>query len=233
MSETVLITGAGRGLGLALAKEFLARGFTVFALNSSRREALEELAASSGGRLHSLLCDVTDEAQLAETGRAVAEKTGALDVLINNAAVMLDRRETDLDGINFEDMKRTYDVNAIAPLRVVKHFVRFVKNGGRKQIVNISSEAGSIADAWRKTEYGYCMSKSALNMASAILQNRFKEDGIKVLALHPGWVRTDMGGTEAPLMPGESAGKLAGLILRKWKLSDPLYFDLNGKRMNW
>jgi NAD(P)-dependent dehydrogenase (short-subunit alcohol dehydrogenase family) len=233
MGETVLITGAGRGLGLALTKVFLEHGFTVFTLSSSRREALDELAEKYGRTLSNYLCDVTNEAQISDAARRVAEKTGALDILINNAAVFLEDRNKDLDRIDFEAMKRTFDVNAVSPLRVIKHFIGLVRKGVRRRIVNVSSEAGSVADAWRKTEYGYCMSKSALNMASAILQNRFKEDGIKVLALHPGWVRTDMGGKEAPLLPEESAKKLFALILKKWKLTDPVYLDLDGKKMSW
>jgi NAD(P)-dependent dehydrogenase (short-subunit alcohol dehydrogenase family) len=233
MGESVLITGAGRGLGLALTRAFLEKGFTVFALSSSRREALDALVKESEGRLHAYLCDVTQEEQIADAARKIAEKTDSLDILINNAAVFLEERDRDLDRIDFEAMKKTYDVNAVSPLRVIKHFIGLLLKGGRRQIVNISSEAGSVADSWRKSEYGYCMSKSALNMASSILQNRFREDGVKVLALHPGWVRTDMGGKEAPILPEESAKKLSALILKKWKPADPIYFDLDGKNMKW
>jgi NAD(P)-dependent dehydrogenase (short-subunit alcohol dehydrogenase family) len=233
MTGTVLITGAGRGVGLALTKVFLANGFTVFTLNSSRREALDELSREYGGRLHNSLCDVTNEAQIAEAARAIGEKTGAIDILVNNAAILLEDRSQDLDRTDFEAVKRTYDVNAVSPLRVVKHFIGPLISGKRKLLVNVTSEAGSIGDAWRKSEFGYCMSKSALNMASAILQNRYRENGVKVLALHPGWVRTDMGGAEAPILPDESARKLFALMQRKWELTDPIYFDLDGKPMKW
>jgi len=103
----------------------------------------------------------------------------------------------------------------------------------RRLLVNISSEAGSIGSCWRKTEYGYCMSKAALNMASAILQNRYRDESVKVLALHPGWVRTDMGGREAPILPPESAKKLFALITKHWNPDDPIYYDLDGQTMQW
>jgi NAD(P)-dependent dehydrogenase (short-subunit alcohol dehydrogenase family) len=233
MSETVLITGAGRGIGLELAKAFLENGFTVFALTARVREHLDALAQAHGRRLHVRLCDVTDEAEITAAAAAFGSVSPSLDILVNNAAILLENRAWDLDKVDFEAMQKTYNVNAVSPLRVVKYFIGPLLAGGRKLLVNITSEAGSIGDAWRKSEFGYCMSKSALNMASAILQNRYKDDGVKVLALHPGWVRTDMGGAEAPLLPADSAKKLFAVIQKKWRTTDPVYFDLDGKQMKW
>lgn len=233
MAEKVLITGAGRGIGLELTKVFLQHDYTVFALTQRRREHLDVEAKKHKGRLHIILCDVSDEKALAAAAVEIGKTTASLDYLINNAAIMLDVREKDLPEIDFEAMKRMYDVNSISPLRVIKHFLPLFMESTRRVLVNISSEAGSIGDCWRKSEYGYCMSKAALNMASAILQNRFRDDSVKVLALHPGWVRTDMGGREAPILPPESAKKLFALITRKWNPADPIYFDLEGKNMQW
>jgi NAD(P)-dependent dehydrogenase (short-subunit alcohol dehydrogenase family) len=233
MAEKVLITGAGRGIGLELTKTFLQHEATVFALTERRREHLDVEAKKHKGRLHIILCDVSNEADVAAAAAEVMKLTSSLDILINNAAIMLDVREKDLPDIDFEAMKKTYDVNAVSPLRVVKHFIGLLLESTRRILVNISSEAGSIGNAWRKTEYGYCMSKAALNMASAILQNRYRDESVKVLALHPGWVRTDMGGREAPILPPESAKKLHALISRHWNPADPIYFDLDGTPMPW
>jgi NAD(P)-dependent dehydrogenase (short-subunit alcohol dehydrogenase family) len=229
----VLITGAGRGIGLELTKVFLKHGYTVFALTQRRREHLDVEAKKYKDRLHIILCDVADEVELAAAAAETGKHTNAIDILINNAAIMLDVREKDLPEIDFEAMQRMYDVNAVSPLRVIKHFRPLFMESTCRVLVNISSEAGSIGDCWRKSEFGYCMSKAALNMASAILQNRFRDDSVKVLALHPGWVRTDMGGREAPIMPPESARKLFDIITRKWNVADPIYFDLDGKKMQW
>ncbi|MBN2351621.1 MAG: SDR family oxidoreductase [Spirochaetales bacterium] len=233
MSDTILITGAARGIGFALAKLFLENGFTVFALSATLRDELTALAGTRPDRLLLFRCDVTNEDEIAAAAAGVARYTPMLDVLVNNAAVLIENRAWDLDKVDFEAMKKTYDVNSVAPLRVIKHFIGPLLRGKRKLLVNVTSEAGSIGDAWRKSEFGYCMSKAALNMASAILQNRYRDGGVKVLALHPGWVRTDMGGPEAPIPPEDSAAKLFALIRRKWRAEDPIYFDLDGKPMQW
>jgi NAD(P)-dependent dehydrogenase (short-subunit alcohol dehydrogenase family) len=233
MSETVLVTGAARGIGLEIAKAFLGRGFTVFALSATLREELAALGRENPGRLFAYECDVRQEDRLAAVARDVASQAGALDVLVNNAAVYLDDKRWDLADADFEAMKTMYDVNAISPLRVTRRFIDLLLAGSRKLLVNVSSEAGSIADMTRSNEYGYCMSKAALNMASAILQNRFRGQGVKVLVLHPGWVRTDMGGAEAPIPPAASAARLCALMLKKWRPGDPLFFDLEGRRMKW
>lgn len=101
----------------------------------------------------------------------------------------------------------------------------------KRRIVNISSEAGSISDAWRKSEYAYCMSKSALNMASRILQNYLENDNIKILAIHPGWFSSDMGTSAAPIIPDESAAKIVKLLGRSFDLKGTMYYDLDGNQM--
>lgn len=233
MNGNILITGAGRGIGLALTKKFLDNDFIVYTLTTNIRDDLKELSGKFNDKIHNYICDVTKEEEIIKAFKDISKRTDSMEIIINNAAINLDDRKKDLDEINFNSMLRTYDVNSISPLRVIKHFIPILKKGSFKQIVNISSEAGSITDAWRKSEFGYCMSKSALNMASKILQNRFEEDGIKVLSIHPGWVRTDMGGKEAPVLPEDSAKKIFDLISRKWKITDPIYYDLDGKEMNW
>jgi NAD(P)-dependent dehydrogenase (short-subunit alcohol dehydrogenase family) len=233
MPEKVLITGAGRGIGLELTKVFLKHDFIVFALTERRREYLDAEAKKHKGRLHIMLGDVANESDLAAAAAATAKQTPSLDYLINNAAIYLDHKDHDLPDLDFKAYQRMYDVNALSPLRVIKHFLSLFMESTRRVLVNVSSEAGSIGNCWRKNEYGYCMSKAALNMACAILQHRFKEESVKVLALHPGWVRTDMGGREAPILPPESAKKLFALITKQWNPADPIYFDLDGKEMPW
>ena len=233
MNGNILITGASRGIGLALTKKFLKNNFTVYTLTTSIRDELKSLSGIYQGKLFNYICDVTKENIIIEVFNEISKKIEFLDIIVNNAAIHLEDRNKDIDEMDFEQIKRTYDVNSLGPLRIIKHFISLLKKGSLKKIVNISSEAGSISVAWRKSEFGYCMSKAALNMASKLLQNRFQKSNIKVLAIHPGWVKTDMGGKEAPILPDESAKKVYDLIIKKWDMSDPIYFDLDGKEMNW
>lgn len=233
MNGNILITGASRGIGLALTKKFLENNFTVYTLTTSIKDELKSLSVNYPDKLFNYICDVTKENTIIEAFNEISKKIEFINIIINNAAVHLEDRNKDINEMDFESIKRTFDVNSVGPLRIIKHFIPLLKKGRLKKIINISSEAGSIGDAWRKSEFGYCMSKSALNMASKILQNRFKEDNIKVLAIHPGWVSTDMGGKEAPILPDESAKKVYDLIIKEWKISDSIYYDLDGKEMNW
>ena len=127
---------------------------------------------------------------------------------------------------------RAFEVNAVGPLRVVKHGLPLLRKGGRKLIVNVSSEAGSIGDCWRKTEYAYCMSKSALNMGSKLLQNHVAPEGIKVLALHPGWFNSS-GKGPAPISAEQAAVKVLETILKPHPLDEPMYLDPDGKPLPW
>jgi NAD(P)-dependent dehydrogenase (short-subunit alcohol dehydrogenase family) len=116
---------------------------------------------------------------------------------------------------------------------MIKHALPLVRKGKRKLIVNISSEAGSIGNSWRKSEYAYCMSKAALNMASSILHNDLRREGIKVLAVHPGWFSSDMGGSAAPITPVTAAEQVVKLLLQSFALDGPVYYGPDGKALPW
>jgi NAD(P)-dependent dehydrogenase (short-subunit alcohol dehydrogenase family) len=116
---------------------------------------------------------------------------------------------------------------------MIQQFLPLLKKGKRKLLINISSEAGSIADSTRTGEMAYCMSKAALNMQSKILHNYLAPKGIKVLAVHPGWVRTDMGGKDADISAQESAEGIFMLATQTWKADDTIYLDYRGNPMRW
>lgn len=122
----------------------------------------------------------------------------------------------------------------MGPLRVAKAFLPMLRRNGRGLIVNISSESGSIGDARREKEFDYCMSKAALNMATKLLDNYLSDSGIRVIAVHPGWMRTDMGGQNADLDPGETAARLAELFERfDVKSGEPIFLDNKGHALPW
>ena len=179
---------------------------------------------------------MTDEKLIEKVTKEIMQQHRYVDILINNAAVhtSLNNEPPDIERLNFKNILTDFQVNSLGPLKVIKHFLPLIRKGNKKLIVNISSEAGSISNAWRKKEYGYCMSKAALNMGSKILQNRLTDEKIKVLAIHPGWFSSDMGGKAAPITPDEAAKFVAKRILQDWNIKDPIYIDAkNGTSVEW
>lgn len=233
MTETVLITGANRGLGLVLTDEFLRQGFHVFAGCRRSGERLQSLAAHFPRDLTIVPLDVADAESVRQAARTVAGLTDALDILINNAAVYLEGSRPPLEDDPGSHWLQTLDVNALGPLRVTQQFLPLLAKGRRKMIVNISSEAGSIANCWRDREYAYCMSKAALNMQSKILHNYLSPRGFRVLAVHPGWMRTDMGGPNADIDPTEAAVGILALVMKDRSPDEPIYVDYRGNPMAW
>jgi len=235
MSQTVLITGANRGLGLSLADRFLREGFRVFAGTRNTARALDDLVECYPKSACSLPLDVTDMDSVRRAARGVLEQAGRLDILINNAAIFPAEGTLALEQLDLEDghLERTMDVNALGPLRVTQQFLPLLRQGRRKLIVNISSEAGSIADARRKSQFAYCMSKSALNMQSKLLQNALGPEGFCVLAVHPGWMQTDMGGPGADIHPDVAAEGILRLALKTRKPGDAIYLDHEGTPLHW
>ncbi|MFX0061733.1 MAG: SDR family NAD(P)-dependent oxidoreductase [Candidatus Hermodarchaeota archaeon] len=234
MVRKILITGTNRGLGFSLTKIFLEKKDIVFTLNRTLNTNLKELNEKFKDNLFIFKVDVTNEAKIQNIVQKISKITSSIDILINNAAVHLEEPAPDLGEINLEIIKKTFEINSIAPLNVINNFIELVKNSDIKLIVNISSEAGSISNCRREREYGYCMSKVALNMMSQILQNRLKNEEIKVLAIHPGWFSSKMGGEEAPITPDDAAKNVARIILKDWTLNDPIFIDSKtGDRMNW
>ena len=215
--KTIFISGANRGLGLSLAKLYLEAGNRVFAGTRSASAPLTALESQYPGAMHLVVIDVSSEESVRAAGEAVGRMAGRLDLIINNAALLY--RETaanPIERIDLDAAAETLDVNAMGPLRVLKYFLPLLDTGPREMVVNISSEAGSIADCQRDAWYAYCMSKAALNMASMILQNYLRGKGIKVLAVHPGWMRTRMGGEDAKRHAGVRARHTSFLASGAW-----------------
>jgi NAD(P)-dependent dehydrogenase (short-subunit alcohol dehydrogenase family) len=235
MSDTVFITGADSGLGLALATRFLDAGFTVLAGCFGSPDLLRQLADRFPGRLTIVAQDVADLASVRRSVAEVAAATDHLDILINNAGVCPPHAQALLPDLDLADghLQRVMEVNAFGPLRVIQQLFPFLEKGRLKRIVNISSEAGSIADCCRESWFAYCMSKAALNAESHLLQRWLKPRGFKVLAVHPGWMRTGMGGPGADITPDESARGIFALATRDGSLDDHIYMDYTGKLMNW
>ncbi|MBW4084609.1 SDR family oxidoreductase [Paenibacillus sp. S150] len=229
----ILITGAGRGLGVELAAEALQRGHEVIAGVRRPDQAQAELArliAAYGDKLTVAALDVTDEEGVAALAAELKGQGRTLGAIINNAAV-LTARDTPIEELDLKDMLATMDINLYGPMRVVKHFLPLLA-GPERSIINISSEAGSISNAY-PGDYPYAISKTALNMFSQQLHVYVQERGIQVLSVHPGWMHTDMGGEEAPTNPRQSAEGIISLIEQRRAPEGRFRFvDYTGKDMD-
>lgn len=234
MKKEILITGASRGLGYCFVRRYLEEGNRVFAgYRNCNGEGLMALKQEYGDLLELVVLEVTDTASVQAAAARIEQLTDHLDIIINSAGIHCDTSFDILEETNLDDCNAVYDVNAVGPLRVVKAFLTQIKKGTEPKIINISSESGSITWTGRVKEFDYCMSKTALNMSSKLLSNYLKEDNIIVLAVQPGWMRTDMGGPNADLDPYENAGKLVALFDRIKELNHPVFIDNEGKAIPW
>lgn len=146
---------------------------------------------------------MADEATCQTAAEKLAAENITLDVILNNAGI-LDERSKTIEEIDIDKVEETFNINLFGPMRVVKHFLLLLSKGPDSSIINISSEAGSFQNAYGG-DYPYALSKSALNMFSEQLKKYLSEDKVSVFAVHPGWIKTDMGGEKAPGTPEESA----------------------------
>ncbi|HNX57826.1 MAG TPA: SDR family NAD(P)-dependent oxidoreductase, partial [Spirochaetota bacterium] len=163
MADTVLITGTGRGLGYFLAGKYLKKGDIVYGINKSDTPEMKLLAKEYPGKFRPVKCDITSEKAVAKAAKTILKQTPAIDLLINNAGIHREKPFTATNEFDAKIVRDTFEVNAVGPFLITKYFHEAVVRGKRKVFVNISSEAGSIGTCWRDREYGYCMSKAALN----------------------------------------------------------------------
>lgn len=232
--RTVVITGAERGLGLCLVQDFLAAGAAVVAGKRAGDRNLRALAAR-GGRLTIVQMDVGDPAAVRAAAEWVATRVGSVDLLVNNAAVFPPLQDVPLEARDLGDgyLDQAMQVNAFGPLRVTQRFLPLLEKGAGKTIVNVSSEAGSVAGCWRAREFEYCMSKAALNAQTRLLANALGPRGYRVLAVHPGWMRTDMGGPRADIAPEEASRGILRLATDPAAAPNGAFVDWRGEPLQW
>ncbi len=227
-ARVALITGANRGIGFAAAKALLARGYRVI-LSGRDRSAVERAAAEIGAE--PLVLDVT-RAEDAEAALAfVRERFGRLDALINNAGVLLDEGVRGLE-VPLEAVARTFETNVYGALRLAQAFAPMMVERRYGRIVNVSSIMGSLAHAG-PGYLAYRSSKAALNMITRVLAAELKGTGVLVNAVHPGWVRTRMGGPAAPLSPEEGARALVWAATLPDDGPTGGFFEGEGRPLPW
>ena len=210
--SSVLITGSNRGLGLEWVRQYAGEEWRVFATCRFPEQA-DELQSLVDNTKHVTLhrLDVTQGDQLSALRKEL--KNEPIDVLINNAGVYYEQWAQDpLGRINYDDWQHTLAVNTLGSMRVSEALIKNVERSNKKLIVSITSHMGSIADITNANDYAYRSSKAALNAAMKGLSIEVREQGIGVLLLHPGWVRTRMGGDSAPLSTQQSVTAMRQLV---------------------
>lgn len=232
------VTGANRGIGLALTRQLIRRGDRVIATARDPKGCAAFAEMADTGRLHPIALDVADDASLAALPERVAALTDRVDLLINNAGVNggsvpeggPNRDWGALEPVGMLSMMR---VNAVGPLLVTQALVELLAAGTDPRVLCVSSQLGSLE---RKTDgggYGYCMSKAALNMGARAMAADIRERGIVAVAVHPGWVITDMGGPNAELTPEQSASGLLNLAAELGPDDAGRFFKWNGDSHPW
>ena len=210
--RVALVTGANRGLGFETARQLLAKGLVVVLAGrnaAALERARQTLTAEHQRRAFAVQMDVTSIESIAAAQQSVAGQVGAVDVLVNNAAVLLTESE-DVLSITADDYRRIFETNLFGVIEVCRMFVPGMARAGYGRVVNVSSAAGQLA-TMSSYAPAYSISKAALNAFTKLVASRYRSRGVIVNAVDPGWVRTDMGGPSAPRSPEQGADTIVWL----------------------
>ncbi len=233
MSRIALVTGAARGLGLEICRQLLEDGDTVVAFpRKVHGEGLPRLAEEHGARLRIVETDIADPDSIEASVGEIARSVGRLDLVFNNAGVS-PRSGSVASGLDVEAIERAIRVNAIGPLVLAGAVLALLRRGRSPKLVQLTSLMGSIADNRSGGSYAYRLSKCALNMGVANLAHELRGSGIVVLAIHPGWVKTDMGGSAAPRAVDEAVRDILEVVERCGPDRSGAFLGPGGKPLPW
>lgn len=234
-SSTVLITGASRGLGLELVRQYSAANWQVIACcrHPERATALCQLAAQAGGRVHIMPLDVSNIDSIHRFAQSLSGL--AIDVLINNAGIYGPDDQSDITALatHAAQWHEVLTVNTMAPVFVSSALLSNLKQGHKKTIALMSSKMGSMADNDSGGDYIYRSSKAALNAVGKSLALDLAEQHIKLVLLHPGWVQTDMGGPRALITPEQSVTGIRTLLENLTPEDSGRFFQYDGSELPW
>jgi NAD(P)-dependent dehydrogenase (short-subunit alcohol dehydrogenase family) len=221
--QTVVITGANRGIGLALCAEFLGKGWQVIATcrKPEAATALQHLQQAGPLEIHAL--EVTSAGDVARLGKALSGRT--VDVLINNAGIMGGEHQGIID-MDFDAWEQTMNINVLAPFRISAMLLPNLRLSDKPRIITVSSQMGAFGKVMGHGQYAYRSSKAAVSKVMQVMALELQEEGIVVCPVHPGWVQTDMGGPSATITPAQSATGL-------YKLIDGLTMASSGRFWTW
>ncbi len=226
-----LVTGANRGLGFEMTRQLLARGDRVVAAcrQPGKALALTRLAGEHPGRLHVLPLDVADPRSIAELAREVGALDLDIDLLVNNAGQLVEHER--FGSVESPSLRDSFAVNAAGPFLLTQALNPHLADSAR--IINLSSTLGSISRTESLYSPSYSISKAALNMATRLLSVALAGRGIVVVALSPGWVRTDMGGAGAPLAADVSVASMLRVIDHLKASDSGRFLAQTGETITW
>ena len=225
---SVLITGANRGLGLEFTRQYAADGWRVFA--ACRDPAGARDLAAVEGDVSAETLDVDDGPQVAALANKLSNQP--IDVLINNAGIY-GPKDVTRDTVDYDAWGQVFRTNTMSPLAVSAAFAANVAQGGQKKIITLSSIMGSIAENDSSGDFIYRSSKAAVNAVMKSLAGDLKSDGITVAVLHPGWVRTDMGGSDAAIEAPESVTGMRAVIAGLKESDSGRFLNYDGTEIPW
>ena len=235
----IFVTGGTGGLGLAIVRRHLHLGDAVWAMDLRETEEMRELLKENAN-LRFIPCDISATENVRAALEPCLERIGRLDFLYSCAGVYNFADKVQLPQTELDRAANMYNINAVGFLRVVQALFAAIQDGSH--ILCVTSEAGSVSRNWRSGEYNYCMSKAAENMACAILRHHYEEIGqnTRVICLHPGWLRTAMGGADAfkkldqSVSPEDSAAGIVGIALDIDSIpADMNYMDYKRAAYTW
>ena len=228
---TILITGANRGIGLELSEQFAADGWAVLACcrNPGNADALRALAENNSAiEVHAL--DVTDYERMQALSAELRDRP--IDILLSNAGIYGPRGAA-FGNVEAPGWRETLEVNSIAPMMLAQAFVEQVAASGQKLMAVVSSKMGSIGDNGSGGSYIYRSSKTAVNQVFKSLSHDLADRGISALCLHPGWVQTDMGGSDAEITVAQSAAGLKAVLQAAGPAQSGQFIEYNGEPIPW
>lgn len=237
---TVLVTGAGRGLGLEFVRQYAADGWIVIATarRPAEHTALQALVAAAKGRIQLHALDITDRSGIEQLAAGLAAVP--IDVLINNAGTMgahsfagQGLQAQRFGGSDYDDWLHTFQVNALAPMKMAEAFADHVAQSTQKKIVTLSSMLASIGSNNLGGLYAYRSTKAAVNAIMKSLALDLARRGIIAVPVHPGWAATEMGGPDAPVRPQHSVAGLRQLIAGLTKEKSGRFWQWDGKELPW
>lgn len=217
--KTILITGANRGIGKEIARQMAELGWQVI-VAARNFEAATNVAGEIGRDAFAVRLDVTDIAVIGQAAETIRQKFGRLDVLVNNAAIM---GNSPMRSFDLDEMEQTMDTNLMGPIRTAKSFMPLLKESDDARMINLSSGMGELASLRAGGYAGYRLSKTSLNAFTILLASEIQS--VKVFAMCPGWVQTDMGGKGAPRPVSKGAETAVWLATDKQPVSGNFFRD--------
>lgn len=225
--RTIFVTGASRGIGLEFVRQIASRGDRVIAAVRNPTKAAE--LRSLGDTVRVIQLDVTDQHSIESLRSGIGDVP--IDAMINNAGVSSTSKSiATLDG---QEIARVFAINSIAPMLVTRALLDNLRAGTRRVVFSITSQLGSIANNTGGSTYAYRASKAALNQLNRSLANELAGENFICVAVHPGWVRTDMGGPNAPLTPHDSVAAMLRTLDHLTAASNGQFLNYDGTPLPW